>query len=1195
MKWHSIQKQNLEINCTQSTLGFQISQNIKALLKDKLSALTEKVLNEWNHHTGIVKIDEINLDLGNIPAINWENHLLEKYEYALRKELQEKIIETISLNEISGSEPLPTAHAALDLLEFYLKNGFLPWWFQTAWGNLLSTYKSQKKRSKNKYEDSFSLKNLLLYLSMTQPEACATWLKKNIDHSSIRQRIHTQLPLADFHTLITQRIVHKKWLIQIHRDLSGLLRQVFRNKVIQQKLLFLCLVEVFQKGKNSKERLRTGFVQEILKKILSKKETEYFWTKLPIHLHRASPKTKFVSKLEVILNELSQKQEKEIIRQKWLNARHWTEMIPWLGPSKGSTLWQILFPHQAKQWIQIIQNFTKLSWQTGFPRIAVASMPDTPRVQIQASLLALLWEDKSLQNNPEKTLHRLLLKLTEDMPFLEKEFFLRKSLLVLPQYSDVFNQERLFPKQTALLETLCQQIIELPWPVGFPTQIATHLPADLGTQVQAYLLTLLWEKKTESPSQKNIFLDLMREMSSNMPQDKKTPFLKKVEMLLPQYQPEIRTLQQTKTNLRRSAAEWKAYLRQQPESKALEELKKITPTHTQFLQTYILELYQFLEKENISPKTAYTYLELFSEVLAILQRQPHLSIRAFLVQHLRQVRAQLSLLGVSTDLLSDDFILKIKKNIPILKPYELSDVISPQEKDKKKTEKEEQTAQEKDKAKTEKEEQTTQEKDKKKTEKEEQTTQEKDKKKTEKEEQTTQEKDKKKTEKEEQTAQEKDKKKTEKEEQTAQEKDKKKTEKELKLLSDILSQPQSSPFILLKLLLEGQTMPTELQLRQISEVSFSIEQVFSEWIEQEPKRFEEIIQNLFAQKKAEALSQIFTPYFSEKFRANIIQKIKRLFPALEIPPTTTQKEILGKEIQALLKNWEKKAKPHYASFKQKLRKLLPTKTAQLIQLLSYFFNTKNITSKTALDDALGEELLLYFSQEFTQEFHWWVEAIQDQDRQKANKLQPEIIQNASKEILKRRQQARLEKIKKAFSPRSLEPLSIHPLNEIYIQNAGLVLLHPFLGRLFGRLGYLENREFKSNETAERGTHLLQYILNKNEKSEEYELPFNKILCGLPINMPLAKEVGLSDEEKEMADSLLVGVIQNWSVLKNTSPDSLRASFLMREGKLSEYEQHWQLEVAPKGIDVLLGQLPWGLSTFKLNWMKKLFQVEWNVP
>ena len=69
---------------------------------------------------------------------------------------------------------------------------------------------------------------------------------------------------------------------------------------------------------------------------------------------------------------------------------------------------------------------------------------------------------------------------------------------------------------------------------------------------------------------------------------------------------------------------------------------------------------------------------------------------------------------------------------------------------------------------------------------------------------------------------------------------------------------------------------------------------------------------------------------------------------------------------------------------------------------------------------------------------------------------------------------------------------------LYIENAGLVLLHPYLPKLFTDLEYLEEGVWKDATLQHRACFLLQYLVASNDIIFENDLPFNKILCGIPL-------------------------------------------------------------------------------------------------
>lgn len=92
---------------------------------------------------------------------------------------------------------------------------------------------------------------------------------------------------------------------------------------------------------------------------------------------------------------------------------------------------------------------------------------------------------------------------------------------------------------------------------------------------------------------------------------------------------------------------------------------------------------------------------------------------------------------------------------------------------------------------------------------------------------------------------------------------------------------------------------------------------------------------------------------------------------------------------------------------------------------------------------------------------------------------------------------------------------------------------------------------------------------------------------------LGEEKELNPEAKIECEELLQAAIGHWSVLKNTSVDGLRETFLQRNGKISRVEKGWKLQVERKTVDVLLAKLPWGLGIIKLPWMNDMMFVEWE--
>jgi len=164
---------------------------------------------------------------------------------------------------------------------------------------------------------------------------------------------------------------------------------------------------------------------------------------------------------------------------------------------------------------------------------------------------------------------------------------------------------------------------------------------------------------------------------------------------------------------------------------------------------------------------------------------------------------------------------------------------------------------------------------------------------------------------------------------------------------------------------------------------------------------------------------------------------------------------------------------------------------------------------------------------------------------------------------------------------------------IYLQNAGVVLLHPFLSSLFRRLYLVKEGKFENEQAQQKALYLIHYMATGQVLAEEYELSIAKVLCAWPLEIPVDKSAKLSTDELTETDAMLTAAIEQWSVLKNTSATGLREGFLQRSGKLFTENEKLYLRVEAQSIDVLLDQLPWVLSMIKLPWMKELLRVEWK--
>lgn len=166
-------------------------------------------------------------------------------------------------------------------------------------------------------------------------------------------------------------------------------------------------------------------------------------------------------------------------------------------------------------------------------------------------------------------------------------------------------------------------------------------------------------------------------------------------------------------------------------------------------------------------------------------------------------------------------------------------------------------------------------------------------------------------------------------------------------------------------------------------------------------------------------------------------------------------------------------------------------------------------------------------------------------------------------------------------------------NPQFFNNAGMVILHPFLYNFFNRLDLIKEKKFKDNVSRSKAVLLLNFLAEGKEEVADFDLALPKFLCQMPLNVPIDRQLSISKIEKQEAKKLLKVVIQHWDALGATSPLGLQQGFLQRQGKLINDGQGWKLSVEHKTIDILLDRLPWNLSMIKLPWMKELLHVEWR--
>lgn len=161
----------------------------------------------------------------------------------------------------------------------------------------------------------------------------------------------------------------------------------------------------------------------------------------------------------------------------------------------------------------------------------------------------------------------------------------------------------------------------------------------------------------------------------------------------------------------------------------------------------------------------------------------------------------------------------------------------------------------------------------------------------------------------------------------------------------------------------------------------------------------------------------------------------------------------------------------------------------------------------------------------------------------------------------------------------------------YIQNAGLIILHPFLKTFFEHCDLIHPKTQQLTDP-ELCAHLLHYIATGKTNAPEYDMIFEKFLCNIPMNQSINRHIKLSRKHKKQVKNLIESVQQNWKPMKKSSGALLQNEFFQRSGKLVITDHDYTLTVERKTQDILLDKLAWGISLVKLPWKENFMFINW---
>lgn len=165
---------------------------------------------------------------------------------------------------------------------------------------------------------------------------------------------------------------------------------------------------------------------------------------------------------------------------------------------------------------------------------------------------------------------------------------------------------------------------------------------------------------------------------------------------------------------------------------------------------------------------------------------------------------------------------------------------------------------------------------------------------------------------------------------------------------------------------------------------------------------------------------------------------------------------------------------------------------------------------------------------------------------------------------------------------------------IPLSDAGLVLVHPFIGRFLQNMGLVDRKgQFVSDEARIHAVHLLRHVTGYDDEHLGHRLILEKVLCGLPVDYLVPEEWEATPEEDEEVEGLLTALLSHWPTLRKSSVGALQRGFLQRPGEIARMDGSFIIRVEGSAMDILMHDLPWENSIILLSWLDKPIFVEWQ--
>ncbi|OWY38921.1 hypothetical protein CEK28_10355 [Xenophilus sp. AP218F] len=178
----------------------------------------------------------------------------------------------------------------------------------------------------------------------------------------------------------------------------------------------------------------------------------------------------------------------------------------------------------------------------------------------------------------------------------------------------------------------------------------------------------------------------------------------------------------------------------------------------------------------------------------------------------------------------------------------------------------------------------------------------------------------------------------------------------------------------------------------------------------------------------------------------------------------------------------------------------------------------------------------------------------------------------------------------------LDGQSLDQDSRFWCDDAGLVLLWPFLPEWFRRAGWLDDDGHWLDEACQlKAWRALAGLIGRAEDHEQGHTA--RLLAGLEIDEPLADAPEMSAAESAACSDACAAFEQAWAAAMPAMPlaSGISQLFLRRQGVWRISQAGWQLSVEGQSQDILLARLPWSLGLAMLPWREDLLTINWQRP